>query len=280
MATLSTVFILAFCYYLISVFISKVFVPSPVKESMKEIIAYGFFFVMMCAGTLFMSIFLLPQMDSEILVYLIVILILVINQTKQFLIKPYIYALFRKKAIVEDYIQYAHEQGCRAKVITVPKLINALAMGVTPGSHCIIIGEGLKNCLTAEELNGVVSHEIAHLKYGHIKVLLLLCVVTSFIYLGLNSFVRINYIMNAEIAAVTAAFSAFVGLVITSFPMRYCEKQADKYAATMVGKETYISALKKLNEATNGSMERFDWNHPLLKTRIQYIEQSVQVREL
>lgn len=275
MTAILTFLFFATLYYLVLVLLSKTLIPSPIKETKLEITIFGIIFIACFAGFIVAGTFLRKYINNELLYFTLLILLLFIYRAKDYLVKPYIYALCRKKTIDQTYIQFAHEQGCKTKVITVPKLINAVAMGITSGTHCIVIGEELRTRMTTEELNGVVSHEIAHLKLGHIKMLLLFSVITSLLYMGLFLLIARHYTMNAEIAGLTAGFCALISLIVTSFPVRYNEKQADLYAARMVGKETYISALKKLNEATNKRMDKFDWDHPLLKTRIQYIERFV-----
>lgn len=57
--------------------------------------------------------------------------------------------------------------------------------------------------------------------------------------------------------------------------MRRYEKQADLFAANMVGPDTYISALKRLNEMTGKKMDNFDIEHLRLKNRIKHITDTL-----
>ena len=60
--------------------------------------------------------------------------------------------------------------------------------------------------------------------------------------------------------------------------MKQYEKKADGYAAQIIGADTYISALTKLNGLFAGRMDKYDIEHPRLKDRIENIKKCCKNR--
>jgi Zn-dependent protease with chaperone function len=71
-----------------------------------------------------------------------------------------------------------------------------------------------------------------------------------------------------------AFFAVVVGGILRIIPtimQRKFEYQSDKYAADIIGKEQYISALNKVNMICKGALEEGTITHPKLNNRIKNV---------
>jgi len=60
---------------------------------------------------------------------------------------------------------------------------------------------------------------------------------------------------------------------------RKLEKEADTYAAKIVGSERYKNMLIKLNEVTKGGLETWAFNYPKLKERLENVDAEIDETE-
>ncbi len=186
-----------------------------------------------------------------------------------YILYPLVFILFRRKQNNSDYTKILQNIGISARVIVVEDLKNAYAMG-TGKVSVIVIGKELVEKMSPYELNGILYHEAAHLKFHHIRILLIIEIIKIYIFC-LVSYVSFKlsggnpYIFIPAIG-LTGGIMAYARML-----MRRYEKQADLFAANIVGPDTYISALKVLNDITENKMNNFDIEHPKLETRINNI---------
>jgi heat shock protein HtpX len=82
------------------------------------------------------------------------------------------------------------ENLCISQGMTMPKLyiiedesLNAFASGINPSSFSISLSRGIIEKLTEEELEGVIAHELTHIKNRDVRLL-----VISIIFVGVFSF--------------------------------------------------------------------------------------------
>jgi heat shock protein HtpX len=82
------------------------------------------------------------------------------------------------------------ENLCIAEGMTMPKLyiinddsLNAFASGINQKSYSITLSTGIINKLTDEELEGVIAHELTHIKNRDVRLLII-----SIIFVGIFSF--------------------------------------------------------------------------------------------
>ncbi len=94
------------------------------------------------------------------------------------------------------------ENLCIAQGMSMPKLyiieddsINAFASGINQNSYAISLSRGIINKLTDEELEGVIAHELAHVRNRDVRLLII-----SIIFVGIFSFL-------AEVAFRSIRFS-------------------------------------------------------------------------
>jgi heat shock protein HtpX len=82
------------------------------------------------------------------------------------------------------------ENLCIAEGMTMPKLylieddsLNAFASGISKNSYSISLSSGIINKLSDEELEGVIAHELTHIKNRDVRLLII-----SIIFVGIFSF--------------------------------------------------------------------------------------------
>ena len=139
---------------------------------------------------------------------------------------------------------------------------NAFATGKTPKSSVVCVSTGLLNLLETEELEGVIAHELAHIRNRDVLVLTLASLFSTVAwYLMQFSFYGgIGYGGRSResggsmaIVIVVALITWFVSFLVIRAISRYREYAADRGGAQMTGKPGKLaSALLKIS----GNMKR------------------------
>jgi len=138
---------------------------------------------------------------------------------------------------------------------------NAFATGKSPKSSIVAVTSGLMQQLETEELEGVVAHELAHIKNRDVLVLTLASLFSMVAwYLMRFSFYGGMYggrnrdsAGGAAILIIVAIVTWFVSFLIIRAISRYREFVADRDGAMMTGKPTKLAnALLKIS----GTMKR------------------------
>lgn len=260
--------IVSLVLYISSVFISIVFFRTDFKQSLKEIVVSGLFYVAILTLAYWVFYGLISGSQSYYPIFISVPIFFAIFSSYSYLIFPTLLYFFRKKKQTHDYDRFLSDAGITAKVIRVKNLDNAYAMGLLSGTHTIIIGEDLINRMTPIQISGVILHEIAHLKKGHLLVLWLIELIGIYFFMTsvmlVNAYISDNIIINIIFFGLLGLTSQFL-----KFPMKYFEKRADIYAVEHTGKKEYISALKILY---GDKKDTWNFEHPKLSQRIKYIE--------
>lgn len=140
------------------------------------------------------------------------------------------------------------------------RIPNAFATGKTPKSSIVAVTTGLLDELDTEELEGVIAHELAHIKNKDVLVLTLASLFSTVAwYLMHMSFYSGGYGRNRDSAGgmaimmIVAIVTWFVSFLIIRAISRYREFVADRDGAMMTGKPTKLaSALLKIS----GTMKR------------------------
>ena len=141
------------------------------------------------------------------------------------------------------------------------RIPNAFATGKTPKSSIVAVTTGLMDELDTEELEGVIAHELAHIKNRDVLVLTLASLFSTVAwYLMHMSMYSGGYSSRNRDGAGAMAIMMLVAIItwIVSFLIiraisRYREFVADRDGAMMTGKPTKLaSALLKIS----GTMKR------------------------
>lgn len=141
------------------------------------------------------------------------------------------------------------------------RIPNAFATGKSPKSSIVAVTTGLMDQLETEELEGVIAHELAHIKNRDVLVLTLASLFSTVAwYLMQFSFYSGSYRSRSRDGAGGMALIMIVAIVtwLVSFLIiraisRYREFSADRDGALMTGKPTKLAnALLKIS----GTMTR------------------------
>ncbi len=135
---------------------------------------------------------------------------------------------------------------------------NAFATGKSKKSSVVAVTTGLMNVLDDEELEGVIAHELAHIKHRDVLVLTLASLFSTVAYF-LMHYALFGSVYGRSrdggmlIVLVVAGITWFVSFLIIRAISRYREFAADRGGAQMTGKpDRLASALLKIS----GNMRR------------------------
>ncbi len=182
---------------------------------------------------------------------------------------------------------------------------NAFATGATKNSSLVAVSSGLLQEMNANQIEGVVAHEMAHILNGDMVTMTLLqWVINTFVVFGSRVIANIAQSMfggeqqqwPGMIYYITSIgfdiiFGLFASMIVMAFS-RHREYRADEGSARFVGKEKMISALQELQQlhklapksssklATSmiTTKDSLSWlkklfmSHPPLEKRIAHIE--------
>ena len=145
------------------------------------------------------------------------------------------------------------------RVFTIPQPApNAFATGRNPDNAVVAVTDGIRQLLTAEELSGVIGHELAHIGHRDILISSIAATLARAIMM-LASMARWALIFgggrdddNNPLAAIAMAILAPIAAVIIQMAIsRSREYQADATGARIAGNPRYLaSALEKLSLAS------------------------------
>lgn len=269
---------LALLGFIISVFLSK----SNIKEFWKELVistiilipVYMFMFIFPTILIIGSSDIGLPNDYLFLVIILSMLVIIIPFMLYSYIVTPLIYLFFRKKSVDKECTQIMNAQGCPGKVVIVDNSSIACTMGITSKSQIIMIGRRLIDQLTKDELFGILYHEIGHMKGKHLSKMLIVDIIGFLILMIGIRYVNLWSDGNPYVVVPVAALLGGLLPFRRTFMRRY-EKDADRYASNIVGKNVYISALMKLNGLVDGRMNNYDIEHPKLGERINNIKNVI-----
>lgn len=134
---------------------------------------------------------------------------------------------------------------------------NAFATGRNPEKAVVCVTIGLMNSVNARELEGVIAHELAHIKHRHMLVGTLAAVMAGAVTM-VGSILRWGFLLGGgrrddgnPIVMLAMAILAPIGALIIQMAIsRQNEFQADATAVRISGdKEGLQSALRRIQEA-------------------------------
>ncbi len=134
---------------------------------------------------------------------------------------------------------------------------NAFATGRSPEKAVVCVTIGLMNSVDARELEGVIAHELAHIKHRHMLVGTLAAVMAGAITL-VGSILRWGFILgggrdddgNPLVALAMAILAPIAAVIIQMAISRQNEFQADATAVRISGDKAGLqSALRRIESA-------------------------------
>jgi len=186
--------------------------------------------------------------------------------------------------------------------------VNAFATGPSKNNSLVAVSTGLLQQMDADEVEGVLAHEVAHVANGDMVTMALIQgVVNAFVmFFARIAAFAISQAMQGDrdddrpvqagfmyhiIVMVCEVLFSFLGMFVVAYFSRIREYRADKGGAQYAGKHKMIAALKRLQqkfEFVDDSQENFNAmkissrkglmsflsTHPSLEDRIARLEKS------
>ena len=164
------------------------------------------------------------------------------------------------------------ENLCMSKGMTMPKVdviednaLNAYASGINKDTYTVSLTRGIINTLDDDELEGVIAHELAHIRNHDVRVL-----IVSIVFVGIFSMITqiaFRILLNSSgrsnrngkgllpimlVALVLAAIGYFFTIIMRFAISRKREYLADAAAAEMTRQPLALaSALRKIAQRPN-----------------------------
>ena len=180
------------------------------------------------------------------------------------------------------------------------RLLTAGIMGIVPRYRYIMVTDALMSALSMEELESVLAHEMGHAKYFHLLFYVLFFVGFMVVSFGLSDvYIYIAYVWSplADLISEDDArsmtlfyLSVAVPMLLTlliyfryimGFFMRHFERQADLYAATLMGTPAFIvNALEKIAYLSGKSRDVPNWHHFSIGQRVACLLKTLEVPRL
>ncbi len=189
--------------------------------------------------------------------------------------------------------------------------VNAFATGATASSALMAVSQGALHHLSEEELEGVIGHELGHIKNGDMVTMALVQgVMNAFVMFfariiafGIQNFIRgdrdeedspglVNGVAYHLTVYVLQVVLGFFAMFIVAYFSRIREFAADRDGASIAGRGKMIAALKALQRTYDAlpasadnikcfkisspkSFTELLSTHPPLEERIQELEKGV-----
>jgi heat shock protein HtpX len=184
---------------------------------------------------------------------------------------------------------------------------NAFATGPSKNNSLVAVSSGLLDQMTADEVEGVVGHEMAHIANGDMVTLTLIQgVMNAFVMFfarivayGIQTALRdegesdgINHLAYMFTTILFEILFGFIAMIVVGYFSRIREYAAERGSAQYVGRKKMIAALARLDSMHNrvekhrglasfkisDKRSRFGLlfaTHPPLKKRIEALQQGL-----
>lgn len=215
-----------------------------------------------------------------------------------------------------DLVRKVHALSRMAGLTKMPEVgvyqsneVNAFATGPSRNNSLVAVSTGLLQQMNAEEVEGVLAHEVAHVANGDMVTMALVQgVINAFVmfFARIAAFALQN-VLNGDsdeekpaasglayhlsVMVFEIAFS-FLGMFVVAYFSRIREYRADKGAAQFAGKSKMIAALRRLQQkmdlvddsqdqikamkiSSKKGLMSFLSTHPSLEDRIAALERSI-----
>lgn len=129
---------------------------------------------------------------------------------------PYVYRLVENLAITAGIPMP------KIYIINDPAL-NAFATGRDPEHASIALTTGIIQALENEELEGVIAHELSHIKNYDIRLMMLVIVLVGVVTLLADWFLRFNFFRSSDNRQNNGAIFALVGLLLAILSPLFAE---------------------------------------------------------
>jgi Zn-dependent protease with chaperone function len=156
-------------------------------------------------------------------------------------------------------------------------LANAAVAGLADRYRFVYVTHYLLEVLGRREVVAVIAHELAHFRLGHVWTYLLFTLDLIFLSIAIKLALIIHF---PEIAHTYGQYSSYIDpifflggfLLIFTALTRFSERQADRFAAALVGPELFSRAMENLQEHIGVPQRKLPWwleTHPEFDDRIK-----------
>lgn len=193
----------------------------------------------------------------------------------------------------ETIAAYCRSQGVKFKNIMSwdalnSTLVTAGVIGLVSPFRYLMITPELRNLLDKDEILGVVSHEVGHVKRRHLLYYLLFFL--GFVVLGtriiewaivlVSSILPLSILTSGAYYYIYISFSLLLFVIyfrfIFGYFMRNFERQADTYCfASGVDPNHLITTFMKLGVHTGDDDKKNNWHHYNISQRINFLRQCM-----
>lgn len=150
--------------------------------------------------------------------------------------------------------------------------VNAFATGPSRSKSLVAVSTGLLRAMRPDEVEGVLAHEVAHIRNGDMVTMTLIQGVVNAFVLFLSRIIasivrqavdeRYAFIVGFVVTIVLDIALGFLGMMIVAWFSRAREFRADAGGASMAGRGNMIAALRRLQ----GTQQLIDNSEPALAT--------------
>lgn len=154
-------------------------------------------------------------------------------------------------------------------------LLNACVLGPWARFRYILISPQLVKELNLEETEAVMAHELGHVRYGHLTLLLLMMLFLFAILDPLSKLLPDDWRSTPWIE--TSVMAGFIVIYMWGFLgniMRQCEREADLASAELLGTpEPLIASLEKLALIGGNIRNVYSWHHGSIAQRVAAVRE-------
>jgi len=206
---------------------------------------------------------------------------------------------------LRDHIEsFCRRQGFYSEILYWPlfegQVLTAAVMGIVPRFRYLMITPALAATLDQEELDGVLAHEIGHVKKLHLVLYVVLFLGFSlvagvlveplpYLLLGSDVFYQLLDFLRIRPDTFLAVFAAVFLLLfmllyfrfIFGYFIRNFERQADLWAFQVQGTaQPLIRAFEKIASLSGNIRDEKNWHHFGIGERIDFLERCEQDHSL
>ncbi len=147
-------------------------------------------------------------------------------------------------------------------------MVNAAAVGLVPPFRYLFLSRGLLEQLPDDEIEGVVCHELGHVRHKHLLFYLAL---TAAVMTTIQSLLVAGSMLTAWLGTV-AALVLYIRFGFAWFSRRF-ERQADLYALEVTGDPAPLCrALEHIGRLYGGIRHVKNWHHQSIAERVSFLQ--------
>ncbi len=153
-------------------------------------------------------------------------------------------------------------------------ILNAAAVGVFRPCRYLFLSQAVITNMTEEELDGVVCHEMGHVRHWH---LIFYVASTTAAVLGIQTLLAgIPYLYSNEEGLLLFACSLILYIRFGfGFISRRFERQADLYALEVLGSARPLcDALEKIALLSGNIRNAYSWHHMSIAERVEFLQRA------